>query len=205
MTHCVANGGRPDEPAAASDQNAHRSILLIFRLHVMTLSGHVAYGNAILRNSTARRRWDGDEGLRLLDRTRPDGHGGGPGQGDAGPLGAGDDAGGSIKTMRHRAALRVALTALPAGQIKAVFRGAGVAALGDVALVLDGVVHRVLTLQPGASLSRTAVIDLPPHLMFAHPGPAGAARLPPAAAAPLGAGRIVWADPGAAGAAGPGG
>jgi GT2 family glycosyltransferase len=48
-----------------------------------------------------------------------------------------------------------------------VFRGAAAAALGAVAVTLDGVVHRVLTPKPGPRATREAVIDLPPHLLFA--------------------------------------
>jgi GT2 family glycosyltransferase len=144
----------------------------------MTSSGHVVYGNAILRKAP-RQRWGGEDGARTLDRPRSGGHGGGLGQPDAG-----HDAGGNTTRMRHRAAVRVALSALPSGQVKAVFRGANVAALGDMAVVLDGVLHGVLTLPPAAAggrgsggqgtgargiggrATRQAVIDLPPHLLF---------------------------------------
>jgi GT2 family glycosyltransferase len=69
--------------------------------------------------------------------------------------------------MKQSAAVRVELTALPTGQIRLVFRGRGAAALGAVAVTLDGVVHATLAVVPGKRGSGMAVFGLPPQLMFA--------------------------------------
>ena len=68
--------------------------------------------------------------------------------------------------MKQKAAVRVELAATPAGQVNAVFRGRGAAALGAVAVKLDGVLHQLLTPVAGPRGSRVAAIALPPHVLF---------------------------------------
>jgi GT2 family glycosyltransferase len=68
--------------------------------------------------------------------------------------------------VRHRATVRVALTADGEGVVRAVFSGSGAAALGKIGVTLGGVLHAVVPLAPGPRGTRHARFALPKTLVF---------------------------------------
>jgi hypothetical protein len=68
--------------------------------------------------------------------------------------------------MRQRAAVRVEMAALPGGEVRAVFRGPGAADLSALAVKLDGVLHQIVSPEPGKRGATQARFTLPRQLVF---------------------------------------
>jgi GT2 family glycosyltransferase len=74
--------------------------------------------------------------------------------------------GNDLLRMRQRAAVRVEMVALPGGEVRAVFRGPGAADLSALAVKLDGVLHQIVSPEPGKRGATQARFTLPRQLVF---------------------------------------